>query len=77
VDVRIGVIHTMKEIELELPGNTDRDALKAQIDEVLADDDRTLWIADKSGREIAIPSARVAYVELGRSETDRKIGFSA
>lgn len=77
MDVRIGVIHTMKEIEVELPNDTDRDALKKQIDEVLADDDRTLWLSDKSGRDVAIPSARVAYIELGKSEADRRIGFSA
>lgn len=77
MDVRIGVIHTMKEIEVELPKDTDRDALKQEIADVLADDDRTLWLADKSGREIGIPSGRVAYVELGKSEADRRIGFSA
>ncbi len=77
MDVRIGVIHTMKEIEVELDNDTDRDALKQRIDEVLADDDRTLWLTDKSGREIAIPSARVAYIELGKSDVDRRIGFSA
>ena len=39
MDVRIGVIHTAKEIDVELPDDADRDALKTAIDEALADDD--------------------------------------
>lgn len=75
MDVRIGVQHTVRELELELADDTDREELKARIGAALADDDEVLWLTDKNGREIAVPSGKVAYVELGRPEAERRIGF--
>jgi hypothetical protein len=77
VDVRIGVLHTMKEIEVELPADADRAEIKSRIDEALADDDRALWLTDRHGKDVAIPSARIAYIELGSADTERRIGFGA
>jgi hypothetical protein len=77
VDVRIGVLHTMKEIEVELPADADRAEIKSRIDEALADDDKALWLTDRHGKDVAIPSARIAYIELGSSDTERRIGFGA
>ena len=77
MDVRIGVLHTMKEIEVELPADTDRAEIKSRIDEALADDDKALWLTDRHGKDVAIPSARIAYVELGRADSERRIGFGA
>lgn len=77
MDVRIGVLHTMKEIEVELPADTDRAEIKSRIDEALADDDKALWLTDRHGKDVAIPSARIAYVELGSADSERRIGFGA
>lgn len=77
MDVRIGVLHTMKEIEVELPADTDRAEIKRRIDEALADDDKALWLTDRHGKDVAIPSARIAYIELGSADTERRIGFGA
>lgn len=77
MDVRIGVLHTMKEIEVELPADADRAEIKSRIDEALADDDKALWLTDRHGKDVAIPSARIAYIELGSADTERRIGFGA
>jgi hypothetical protein len=77
VDVRIGVIHTVKEIDVELPTDADRDKIKKQIDEALSDDDNVLWLTDRQGRDIAVPSAKIAYVELGGPDSARRVGFGA
>ncbi|MEZ5142165.1 MAG: DUF3107 domain-containing protein [Acidimicrobiales bacterium] len=77
MDVRIGVLHTMKEIEIELPDGTDKAAVKSAVDEALADDDKVLWLTDKNGREVGIPSERVAWVEFGRPDAERRIGFGS
>ena len=77
MDVRIGVVHTVKEIEIELPSDADRDAIHASISEALADDDNVLWLTDRHGAEFAIPSGKVAYVQLGRADGERRIGFGA
>ena len=75
--VKIGVTYSVKEIELELAEDVDRAVLKAEIDAVLADDDRVLWLEDRQGREVAVPAAKVAYVELASPSASRSIGFSA
>jgi hypothetical protein len=77
VDVRIGVIHTVKEIDVELPADVDRDKVKKQIDSALADDSKILWLTDHKGRDIAVPSSKIAYIELGGPESSRRVGFGA
>jgi hypothetical protein len=76
VDVRIGVTHTPKEIEVELPEGTDADALVAQIEKALAGSG-ILWLTDRRGRRVGVPSARVAYIELNTGGEDRRVGFGA
>ena len=34
-----------------------------------------LWIVDKKGRKVAVPAAKIAYVEIGTPDGDRRIGF--
>jgi hypothetical protein len=77
VDVRIGVTQAPRELSLELADDTDRDGLKARIDEALSNEDGVLWLTDARGREVAIPSKKVAYIELGTAEGDRRIGFGS
>ena len=77
MDVRIGVTYSPKELDLDLGDDVDRAALKKSIEAALSDDDGVLWLSDKRGREVAIPSAKVAYVELGSPEDERRIGFGA
>ena len=77
VDVRIGVTYSPREIDLQLDEGVDRDALKTQIDEVLASADGVLWITDRNGREIGVPSKKIAFVELGSQNEPRRIGFSS
>jgi hypothetical protein len=76
VDIRIGVTQAPREISLELEDDEKaRQTLKAAIEDALSGKTNTLWIVDKRGRDIAIPSAKIAYVEIGSSGADRRIGF--
>ncbi|MFM7537676.1 MAG: DUF3107 domain-containing protein [Acidimicrobiales bacterium] len=75
MDVRIGVTQAPRELVLELADDADREAVKAQIDAVLADDDRVLWLTDRKGRSVGVPAKKIAYVELGAPDTERRIGF--
>jgi len=77
VDVRIGVTHSMREIDLDLDDSVDRAELKARIDAALDDDDGVLWLTDKRGREVAVPASKIAFVELGSPTEGRTIGFGA
>jgi hypothetical protein len=75
VEVRIGVTQTPREIEIELADGT-RDQVVKDIEAALADDDKVLWLTDRRGRTVGIPSAKVAYIEISPTE-DRRVGFAA
>lgn len=77
MDLRIGIAQTSQVIELELDEETDRAALKKQIDESLSESDAVLWIVDRKGKETAVPSSRISFVELSSVDPDRRIGFGA
>ena len=77
MDLRIGIAQTNQVIELELDAETDRDALKKQVDSVLGDESSVLWIVDRKGKETAVPAARISFVELTSTDPDRRIGFGA
>ena len=75
MDVRIGVTHAPREINVEMDDGIDRQQLKADVATALADVAAVLWLTDKRGRDIGIPSSKVAYIEIGTADNDRKIGF--
>jgi hypothetical protein len=75
VDVRIGVSQTARDIAVELPDDTDRDAVKAKIEAALTGAVDVLWLTDKKGRDVAVAAEKIAFVELGSADGDRRIGF--
>jgi hypothetical protein len=77
VDVRIGVVQSPKEIELELPEGTDADKLSAQVEEAVGSETGVLWLTDRKGRRVGVPSSRIAYVELNTTTDERRVGFGA
>ncbi|MEX0768793.1 MAG: DUF3107 domain-containing protein [Microthrixaceae bacterium] len=77
MDVRIGVTYSPREIEMQLPEDVDRAELKSRVEAVLGSEDKVLWLTDRKGREVAVPSAKITYVELGTAEEPRAMGFSS
>jgi hypothetical protein len=77
VDVRIGITHTPKELEVEMPEDTDRDEVVATIEKLLETGDGVLWLTDRKGRRIGVPVVKVAYVEVGAPSSERRVGFGA
>jgi hypothetical protein len=75
VEVRIGVTQSPREIEIELPEGADIDALRKQIDGALAEETNVLWLTDRRGRQVGVPSVKIAYVELGSPNDTGRIGF--
>jgi hypothetical protein len=74
VDVRIGVTQAPREITVEVD-DAERDDLKASIEAALSGATDVLWLTDKRGRDVGIPAAKIAYVEVGSAAGDRRIGF--
>lgn len=77
MDLRIGIAQSNQTIDVELDAETDRAELKERIDDVLGDDEKVLWIADRKGKETAVPSSRISFIELSSDDADRRIGFGA
>ena len=77
MDVRIGVTQAPREITIELAENADRQAVRSQVEAALSGAVDVLWLEDKRGRTTAVPSAKIAYVEIGSADTGRRIGFGA
>lgn len=73
MDVRIGVTQAPREITVEIDDNA-RDDLRARVEAALSGATDVLWLDDRRGRQVAVPSAKIAYVELGSPE-ERRIGF--
>ena len=77
MDVRIGIVQSIKELEVELGEDVDRDAVMADIEEALSNAEGVLWLTDRKGRRVAVPVAKVAYVEVGAPVSERRVGFGA
>ena len=77
MDVRIGITHTPKELEVEMPEDTNRDTLVKEIEKMLDTGDGVLWLTDRRGRKVGVPVAKVAYVEVGAPSSERRVGFGA
>lgn len=76
MDLRIGVIQSARELELEIDDSVDRGQLREQVQAALNSEGGVLWLTDRHAREVAIPVSKVAYVEFGRPVSQRSIGFS-
>ena len=75
MDIRIGVTQSPRELVIELPDDTDRADLRSRVDAALAGAADVLWVTDKKLRDVGIVAAKIAYVEIGNSDSDRRVGF--
>ena len=74
MDVRIGVTQAPRELTVEMP-DAEHDETVKSVEAALAGAVDVLWLIDKRGRKIGVPAAKIAYVELGTNDGDRRIGF--
>ncbi len=76
MEIRIGIVQSVKEIDVDLPGDADRDQVMKDIESALSAE-TVLWLTDRRGRRVGVPASRIAYVELGTPASDRVVGFGA
>jgi hypothetical protein len=72
VEVKIGVLHTPREIVLE------SSQTPAEVEAIVADAlksvDGQLSLADERGRKVIVPANLIAYVEIAQADM-RRVGF--
>jgi hypothetical protein len=76
MEIRIGIVQSMKEIDVDLPEDADRDKVMKEVEAAL-NSETVLWLTDRKGRRVGVPSSRIAYVELGTPSSGRVVGFGA
>ena len=76
MDLRIGVTDNPKEIKVEMADDTDVAALRSEVDAAVAGGGPMLWLTDVRGRQVGVPAARIAYVDIGAAGSDNPVGFS-
>ncbi len=76
MELRISVSHSVRDITLELEGDDkSRAAAHKAVEEALAGKVEVLWLKDKRGREVAVPAEKIAFVEFGAPDGERRLGF--
>ena len=73
MELRIGVVHTAKELNLELDGTADE--VVGTIDKAMADGTPVIWLTDSKGRRVGIPAGRIAYIEVDEDGGNKRVGF--
>jgi hypothetical protein len=73
VEVKIGVQHAHRELVVESV-DSPADIAKAVADALA--NDGVLTLVDEKGRQVIIPAAKLAYVEIDEAQA-RKVGFTA
>jgi hypothetical protein len=74
MEVKIGVIYSAKELTVELDGGTAEEVISA-VEDALKGSAPVIWLTDKKGRRVGVPSDKVAYIEVAEEDAAKRIGF--
>jgi hypothetical protein len=74
VEVKIGVLHTAREITLDSPQTPDE--VEVLVAAALKSMDGQLVLTDDRGRKVIVPANLIAYVDIAQSD-QRRVGFVA
>ena len=75
MDVRIGLVYSARDLELELPDDTDVDALRSALGESLTGDAGVVWLTDKRGNQVGVAAGKITFVQIGGAGESGRIGF--
>ena len=76
MDLRIGIAHMQKEVNLEMADDFDLSSFKTNLEEASKNETSIVWLTDVNGREVGIPGNKIGYVEIGIQDSGRTVGFS-
>ena len=76
MEVRIVVSNVGREVVIE-QADDQVEATRKQVEAALSGAVDVLWLSDKRGRQVGVSSSKIAYVEIGSTDKDKKLGFGA
>ncbi|KDA06586.1 ATP-binding protein [Microbacterium sp. CH12i] len=74
MEIRIGIINTGRELSFETPAKADE--IRSQVTAALEQSTAHVSFTDVKGNSYIVPTANLAYIELGTEES-RRVGFVA
>lgn len=77
MDIRIGISDSPREIDLELAEGTTQEQVVETIESSIASGSSIVWLSDKKGRKLGIFASKLAYIEVGATKEERRVGFGA
>ena len=72
MEVKIGVENVNRELTLDT--NQEGDEVEAAVAKALGEGESTITLTDTKGRRVVVPTAKIAYIEMG-SPTIGQVGF--
>ena len=72
MEVKIGVLHTPREIVIE--STQTQDEVEKLVAAALKSADGQLALTDERGRRVIVPANLVAYIEIAQAD-QRRVGF--
>jgi hypothetical protein len=72
VEVKIGVLHTAREIVVDSPQTPEE--VETAVAEALKTVDGQLVLTEERGRKVIVPANLVAYVDIAQADA-RRVGF--
>ena len=72
MEIKVGIQYVNREVVV------DTDESAAQVEKSFADavvNGSVLTLTDNRGRRVMIPGDKIAYIELGTADSERRIGF--
>jgi DNA-binding MurR/RpiR family transcriptional regulator len=73
MEVRIGVVYSAKELSVELEGKADE--VVTAVEDALKGGAPVVWLTDRKGRRVGVPTDKVAYIEVAEEDTAKRVGF--
>ncbi len=77
MDIRIGISDSPREMDLELPEGTTQEQFIESLEASISSGSSIVWIQDKKGHRLGVFVSKLAYVEVGATKEDRRVGFGA
>lgn len=74
IEIRIGVQDSPKELNLEIEEKTE-DLMK-RVGDILGGKEGILWMSDRRGKHVGIPSTKISYIEIEAETPVRSVGFA-
>jgi hypothetical protein len=74
MEVRIGVVHTARELTVETDDSVDEVA--RAVEGAIVNGAGIFWLTDTKGRRVGVPTDKIAFVEVAADAGSQRVGFA-